>query len=135
MSKCKVFKHGEYVLALMGLLLGEIPKHLKYGWCVTLIVMWSERYFGPASPNPWPDCSGKRLRAPEGFLPGEHPKQPKFVIGKASYFAIQNFICQEKTTLVKTSQATPANSASINLYVCYWCPHCWARGLKFNLTN
>ena len=80
MSKCKVFKHGEYVLALMGLLLGEIPKHLKYGWCVTLIVMWSERYFGPASPNPWPDCSGKRLRAPEGFLPGEHPKQPKFVI-------------------------------------------------------
>ena len=111
----------------MGLLLGEVPKHLKYGWCVTLIVMWSERYFGPASPNPWPDCIGKRLRAPEGFLPGEHPKQPKFVIGKASYFAIQNFICQEKTTLVKTSQATPANSASIN--------YCWARGLKFNLTN
>ena len=69
-----------------GLLPGEMPKQLKLGRCVTLIGMRPKIYFGPAAPNPWPDFSGKRVRAPKGLLPGEIPKQLKFVMGKARYF-------------------------------------------------
>ena len=28
-------------------------------------------------PHLWPDCSGKRVRAPKGLLPGELPEQLK----------------------------------------------------------
>ena len=33
---------------------------------------------------------------PLGLLPGEQPEQLKFVMGKAGYFSIHNFISQEK---------------------------------------
>ena len=63
------------------------------------------------APNPWPDCTGKRARAP-----GEQPEQLKFVIDIPAYFSIYNFIIHEKTTLeqnLKTSWATRGNSANL----------------------
>ena len=79
--------------------MGIGPIGLKLGRRVTIIIgTWPKRYCGPAASTPWPDCSGKRVRAPKGLLPGEQPEQPKFVLDKASYFTMHNFICQEMTT-------------------------------------
>ena len=43
----------------------------KLGRCVAHMGTCPQIYFGPicpqpAAPNPWPDCSGKRVRAPRG---------------------------------------------------------------------
>ena len=45
-------------------------------WDVAKEIFWASCY------NPCPDCSGKPVRALKGFLPGEQPKQLKFVMGK-----------------------------------------------------
>ena len=63
------------------------PIGLKLGRHGTIIGTWPKRYFGPVASTPWPDCSGKRVRAPKGLLPGEQRDQQKFVTDKASYFA------------------------------------------------
>ena len=59
------------------MVIGQIG--LKLGHCVTLMGTWPDKCFGPAAPTPWPDCSGKRVRAPKGLIPGEQPEQLKFV--------------------------------------------------------
>ena len=68
------------------------PIGLKLGRRGTIIGTWPKRYFGPAASTPWPDCSGKRVRAPKGLLPGEQRDQPKICHGQGL------ILCQEKTT-------------------------------------
>ena len=64
---------------------GKLPEQLKLGRRDTLIGTRHKKYFWAAASTSWPGCSGKRVRAPKGLLPGEIPEQLKFVTGKASY--------------------------------------------------
>ena len=64
--------HGE------GLLLWSLGQNLD-----GLLPTWGHGqrdFFGPAAPNPWPDYSGKRARAPK--LTVEILEQHKFFTGK-----------------------------------------------------
>ena len=78
--------------------------------CVTHLETWQKIYFGPFAPNPWPDRSGKCMKAPKGLLPGEIPEQHKFVTGKARILHVLKFYKLRKDYVRKSFKVIPGNA-------------------------